>query len=164
VLTLEAPWIVRILRDHTPLPVHRISLGYARNWRPMTETDLAVSGTELDRDFATNEYRRVVASDTTVWNPATQTGKHPRARDLTIDTLWNDAADAQQEVDAMLALMKADRHLYLVTMRGQQFRMRVGNTVRLVHRRFGLAAGREMVVLGVTENTTTGFTDLRLWG
>jgi len=163
-IIVKAPYIVSLLRDHTPLPAYRISLGYARNWTKMSENDLAAVGAELDKDFATNEWRRVVAKDDAVWNPTAQTGKHPRAKDLTIDSLWNDSADAQTEVDSLHSLVKADRNTYRVTCVGMHFRARVGETVRLIHPRFGLSAGKAMLILGVTENTSTGLTDFRLWG
>ena len=162
--TLQAPYIIRAIRDRTPLPAFRISLGYAKNWTLMTENDIAVIHDELDRDFAINEWRRVVAKDDTVWNPTTQTGKHPRAQDVNIDTMLGLETHAQAETNATLALIKADRHVYLVEAMGIQFRLAIGQTIKLVYSKFNLSTGRDMIVIGITENTTTGITTLRLWG
>jgi hypothetical protein len=130
----------------------------------MRSDDLTTSGLDLDADFAENEYRRVIAEDDTVWDPENQTGKHPLAQAVEIDTLWNDADDAQAEVDALFDLVSADRHVYRVSCRRIQFKSRVGQTLRLVHSRFGLAGGRLFFVVGIVENTTTEQTELRLWG
>jgi hypothetical protein len=162
--TIQAPNILSISRERTQLPAYRVSLGYARNWTPMRSSDLAASSLDLDADFAENEYRRVTANDDDVWDPDAHTGKHPLARDVTLDTFWNDETDAQAEVDDLFALVSADRNLYRVLCRRIQFRYQVGQTVRVVHPRFGLSGGQLFVILGLVENTTTGQTELRLWG
>lgn len=163
--TIAAPNIVSLSRERTPLPAYRISLGYARNWTVLRESDLTIpDDRDLDADFATNEYRRVVAEDSAVWDPDALTGRHPRARDLTLDTLWNDATDAQEEVDSLMDLIGATRDLYRVVCKRIQFRFRAGHTVRLVSDRFGLSGGRLCFVAGIAETTRSGITTLWLWG
>src|SRR3990172_2704579 len=120
----------------------------------MQESDLAAVGADLDKDFATNEYRRVVASDAAVKT------RQPGALDDTIDTPWNDASDAPAELDALFALISEDRDLYRVSATGIQFLLRAGRTIRLQHPRFGLVDGREYVILGIAENVSIGMTQL----
>lgn len=159
------PSILSMERIDTPHPAYRVSLGYARNWFPLFESDLAPSDTtEIDRDFAINEYRRVTANNDSIWNPVTKTGPHPRAQDLTFDTLWQNKEDAQSEVNELMALLGASRDLYQVTCQRIAFRFRVGQTVRIVYDRYKLTAGRLFVILGVVEASRSGRTVLRVWG
>lgn len=157
-LTLQPPRIASIVRDRTRLPSWRISMGYGRNWTTMAESDLAAVGLDLDADFATNEFRRVTASDASI-----QT-RVPGAHDDAIDTVWNDADDAQAEVDDLHDLLGPRRDLYRVVATRVQFSIRPAQTIRLKHERFGLRDGKSFIVLGVTENTSTGRTTLALWG
>lgn len=159
ILTLEPPRIVSIFRDRTPPPLWRLSLGYARNWTLMDEADLSIAeDIALDADFATNEWRRKVMSDDTV------RVRNPSAEDKEVDSLFVHDHDAIHEAEELFNLYRYDRDFYRVTAARIQFRVRVGQTVKLKHPRFGLFDGRGFIVMTIAENTTLGTTELVLWG
>ena len=163
--TIQPPALVSMTREETPLPSYLISLGYARNWIPVREADLATpETTEIDRDFAINEYRRVTVKDDLIWNPATQTGDHPDAQPLEVNTLLTDAEDAQIEVNELMALIGPTRDLYTAVCQRIQFRFRPGQSVRVVYPRYGLAFGKVFVILSVSEAWRSGRTTLQLLG
>lgn len=159
VIVLDIPYISTISRERTRLPTWRLSMGHTRNWTLMQENELALLSVDpLNKDFATNEYRRVIVPDASV------KVRQPGAFDDTVDTLWANAEDAQAEADEVFDLISADRDTYNIVASEIQFLVHVGNTVRVVYPRYQLDAGRDFVVLGIVENTTMGTTQLTVWG
>ena len=157
-LTIQAPDIVDISRERTDRPAWRVNLGYNPNWTLMRPDELAAVSLDLDADFATNAVRRVTDSNSAILT------RRALARDLEVDTLFNDLDDATDEASDLLDLIGEDRHIYRVQVLRRQFVISPGATVLLKHSRFGLSTGRDMIVLGITETIRTGITELRLWG
>ena len=146
-------------RVETDVPLWRVKIGYAKSWTVQSQEDLDKSSAPAAiKDFVAQEFRYAEASDATV-----------RARRLLADELtvpgWFDLqSDAQAEADRQLALFSADRHRYDVVVTEYQFRAQAGHTAKLQLPRFGLASGRDFLVLGITEQTNGQRTTLRLWG
>ena len=90
--------------------------------------------------------------------------RRPLARDGQIEALFNTQANASTEATRQLDLLGADRDRYDVVAKRIQFRVRVGNTIRLVHSRFNLSGGKNFIVLGKSEDVQDETTTLRLWG
>lgn len=81
-----------------------------------------------------------------------------------VSLFWR-AADAQAEVDRIVGLYGVMRHFYVLTIRGDQLMAPLpGQVGRLVYPRYGLAAGKKVLVRSVERNPTTGDVVLTVWG
>lgn len=142
------------------VPAWKVTVKYRRNWSVMTSNDLAsVNVTAAFRSFATEEWRTAVASDNAV------KAKHKLSPELTFETYLISEAAAQAEANRLLALHSVRRERFKVTVKSWMAApMDLGSVCRLQINRFGLSAGRDFTVIGITENYQTGNTMLDLWG
>lgn len=73
--------------------------------------------------------------------------------------------DAQAEIDRVIALYREPRQVFLATFVGdQQFAPKPGHVGRLTYSRYGLEAGKKLMVRGCRRNPATGDVVLTLWG
>lgn len=159
VATIEADDVVAIRRVRTALPFWQRKLLYARSFTVQGPDDVAGGASDAHKDFVAEEYRRAT------WEDAAIQTRRPLARTAEVPTSFDGESDAQGEADRQGALLGADRDRFDVTVAYRQFVHRVGQTVRLVYPRFGLAGGRDFFVAGVREETQPAVhTTLRLWG
>jgi|GEM_PF-701425 len=141
------------------VPAWRITVQYARNWYPMDRDNLDVDAPEAFKAFASSEWRSAVAEATAV------KAVHRLASDLTFETYLTEEADAQAEAERLLALHAVPRERFQVKVRSFYVdRVELGSVVRLQLGRFGLSAGKDFVVIGISENFASGNTTLDLWG
>lgn len=160
VLTLDAEHakILSITRETTPPPHHTRKLGYQRCWRVQTESEIDGGATAAQREFISRPMAYAQWSGT---GAATLT-RRKLARQSTQDTLLRGAASAAAEVERQKPLLQADRDIYTIDAKRIQFLTTVGCTVRLHYPRFNL--DRDFIVIGLTENTDSQITTLKLWG
>lgn len=79
-------------------------------------------------------------------------------------TFWREA-DAQAEIDRVIALYAAPRHLYRWTVKGNPaLAPRPGQVGRITYPRHGIEAGKKVMVVAVPRNPATGDVVLTLWG
>jgi len=148
----------RQLADGSAAPVWRVVVRYKKFWTTQT-TALAGSVTDARRAALAQEYRTATADDPSV------KVKHLLARELVIDTLLTEEADSQAEADRLLALHRVARRCYDVPVPQEVFAAsgaRQGGQVLLYHSRYGLAAGRDLIVLGYDLSRQKAV--LSLWG
>jgi hypothetical protein len=148
----------RQLADGSAAPVWRVTVRYRKFWTTQT-TGLAGDVDPPRRAALALEYRSVTAEDASV------KVKNLLARELTVDTLLIEEADAQAEADRLLALYRTPRRCYDVPVTQDVFaasQARLGGQVALYHSRYGLAAGRDLVVLGYDLSRQKAV--LSLWG
>lgn len=75
------------------------------------------------------------------------------------------AADAQEEVDRVVAMYAVQRFFYQVSIRGDQsLAPKPGQIGRITYPRYGLDAGKQVLVRRVERNPVTGDVTLTLWG
>ncbi|MBM9913971.1 MULTISPECIES: hypothetical protein [Stenotrophomonas] len=73
--------------------------------------------------------------------------------------------DAQAEIERVVALYEVPRNFYAVRINARpDLRLRPGQVGRITYPRYGLQAGRKVLVSGVTSNPVTGDHVLKLWG
>lgn len=126
-----------------PSPVWRVVVEYARNWTVQTE-GLPGAVTEARRAWLAKEYRQTAPAEN-----AAILASHPGAIDLTVRTMLRDRADADALRDATLALFSAPAMvLSLQVPEPRAAAIPIGSTVTLRLDRFGLADGRDFVVVG----------------
>lgn len=146
--------------DGSGIPVWRVTLRYRRNNTVQT-TDLAGEVSAARRAFLAQEYRSVVAEAPSV------KVKHLQARELIIDTCLVEEADAQAEADRLLALHCVARDIFDVPVNVAVFtacQARLAGQTNLTHRRFDLAAGKDLIVLGFDLELARERATLSLWG
>lgn len=82
----------------------------------------------------------------------------------TVNTLLINDADAQAEAERQFALYSVKRNVYSVRCKIQPFALDVGDTVKITYHRWGLNAGKNLVVLEVKEDCWYNEVTLTLWG
>lgn len=81
-----------------------------------------------------------------------------------VSVFWN-RADAQAEIDRVLALYAVPRYLYRWMVKGDlALAPKPGQVGRITYPRYGLSAGRQVLVRAVERNPATGDVVLTLWG
>lgn len=111
--------------------------------------------------FIRERQRFVTASDTSV-----QT-RHKLAREAEVASLLDNAADATTENARQFALLDSKWDIYRVPVRrkdADDFRLKLGDTVTLKLNRFGLSAGRDMIIGGMATGSDADELILTLWG
>lgn len=158
--TIEKEDVVSIERIATDLPAWRIAVAYARAWTVQGPDDVAAGASDAQKDFVAQAFRTVVDEDVSIRNA------HPRAREVRQETALDDAGDAQSEAGRQRALVGVYRDAYRVEATRRSLAISGGQTVTLKHPRFGLSAGRDMLVLSVAEDVDPEreSTTLVLWG
>ncbi|MCC5074289.1 hypothetical protein [Xanthomonas campestris] len=73
--------------------------------------------------------------------------------------------DAQAEIDRVIRLYAVPRYFYAGRLTGRtDLQLRPGQVGRITYHRYGLQAGRKVLVTGVTSNRVTGEHALKFWG
>lgn len=143
---------------NTIAPAWRISVGYAPAFTVQNADELAGGTTAIDRAFVSEEYRYVSMQDDVVRAQNTQ------AVELVFKTKLALKADAQALLSRLIRIYSKKRRVIQVPVYRALFRLYIGSTVKLVYDRFGLTAGSNLLVVGISEDAETGLTTLDLWG
>lgn len=86
------------------------------------------------------------------------------AADPVIALFWR-ATDAQAEIDRVIAIYREQRFFYRVSVRGdQELAPQPGQIGRITYSRYGLSAGKLVLVRRVERNPATGDVVLTVWG
>lgn len=109
--------------------------------------------------FLTQEWRTATAADASI-----RAIYGPQAVSVTIDTALTDAVAAQAEADRQQALHGQFRDVFQVLAKTSPFASDIADTVTLTDHRYGLSAGRDLVVLGLDEDAGDNRVSLTLWG
>ncbi len=142
----------------TIAPAWRIRLGYAPSSVLQSENDLAGGVSDQTRNFVTKDYRFLTHENETVRL------KNAAATERTFYTKLAEAADAQVLLERLAAIYSVKRSVYQVPVYKTLYRLFLGDVVSLTYDRYGLQNGKELMVVGVSDNAATGQTTLRLWG
>lgn len=139
-------------------PVWRQSVEYRRYWQPLDAASVAGAvGEEARADLA--EPVRIEA----VADPAVRL-RHPLSEDAVATTLLTDPASAAGEAARLLSIFGPGRVAFRVLLKSQAFALELGQTVRLTYPRHGLEAGRNLVIVGMVEESAVNEITLDLWG
>jgi hypothetical protein len=86
------------------------------------------------------------------------------AADPVISLFWN-AADAQAEIDRVVAMYRVQRFFYRISVKGDQaLAPKAGQVGRLTYGRYGLHDGIPVLVRRVERNPATGDVVMTVWG
>ena len=89
---------------------------------------------------------------------------YPERAPLRIETALINDGDAQALGRQLLAFYARGRQRFSVPIRGAAYRLELMDSIRLTAPRFGLDAGKDLIVISVRENGTSLATDLELFG
>ncbi|MBI1173529.1 hypothetical protein GC209_19250 [bacterium] len=150
--------------ERVPLPYrtapYQWTIGWQRYWRTQGPSDLAGSlqGTAAGQDLA-EEWRQAISGD------PTRKIAHPTAKagDL-VQAPFAVQADAAAEAARRFALYAPGRELYRLRTKHLWTRARLGDTVTVIRDRWGLEAGRNMVVLSISLDLANYRTELLVFG
>jgi hypothetical protein len=143
-------------RQRTVSPSWQRRIGYGRAWTVQAEDQLLGVATDAQKDFAVKEYR-FSASET-----ASIKTRRAGARVVEKETLMATKVSADTEVTRQQALFGDDFDRINLVAKRQQFKYNVGQTITVDYPRFNFP--KDMIVLGIRENTSTRQTTFRLWG
>lgn len=171
-MILEAPERLE-MPGSTARAAWRRRVNHTRNWRPLTASDLPPSDVEtaLDRSFAAETWRVASAADLGVL-----VGRAAAQDVEPVDSWFDTAADAEAHARRLLDLYGRPGlmiSLAIPALLAEELTpagdirfvrpVRIGATVRVIHPRYGLAQGRDMVVIATSEQWDRGRLVLTLW-
>ncbi|WP_372069723.1 glycoside hydrolase family 18 protein (plasmid) [Tistrella mobilis] len=161
------------LPDSIAQPSWRRRVGWRRNWRVQGAADLPEAPVEpaVPREFLSEQWRVATAVDTSLL------ADRLRAIDADIiETAYDAQADAQALADHLLSLYGRPALALSITVPPLlaeevvdgvptlRRAVRIGSTIRVTYPRYGLSAGRNLVLVGVSEDWAAGRWVLTLWG
>jgi len=156
--SIDESAILGLERETAALPLWRLRLGYGRHWCTLSESESAAGLDPGTRTGLAETYRYAEASDGAVRM------RHRLARDLQQESLIATGTDAAAEALRRLALFGVARDLFRVRVKTRPYSLTLGTTIRLSYPRHGLAGGRNLVLVGLSEDSAFDEAELTLWG
>jgi|GEM_PF-2386707 len=144
-----------------PTPVQRWRIAYGRVHRPHAANEIAgsvYSGAPSTWLYLQSEWRWAVAESSDLGADV------PTADEVLVHSCYAYEADARAEAERRLALYSAPRDVYSMGLTKYRHQLDIGQTVTLRLSRYGLTAGKQMVVVGWAEDATSGDMRVTLWG
>lgn len=168
VLTLDDLNIVGEI-ETTPDLAKGLSLRVAgaRNHSPHTDSDIAEAVDPVLRDALKAEFTVVRTGAPTLTVGAVSPAYTQALDAAATPTLLQDAADIQAAANKRATLWRPARRFYAVSAlltAAAADALEPGQTVRLVWPKFGLSAGKNLLVVGVRSRFFSRRVDLKLWG
>ena len=158
IITLEQ---VTASDELSGLPTWKVSVLWKKFYTVQQDGDIAGSVTIARRGELAQEYRTAVATDTDTQSI------YPNARELTRTTALISESDAQAEASRLLSLFKIQRRTYTATVRWEAeltTTLDIGQVVSVTFPRFGLQAGKLLLITGLTLDLRSKRAELSLWG
>lgn len=149
--------ILELIREPLPwrVPPRAWTVGYARNWTIQRDADLAGAVTAERRLVLSEEFRRATASDLSIRTA------HPTSRESPVlGTALLEYDDAIELARELLEFYGPGRAMYRVKVK-RNFAVELGETVMLVHSRYGMTDGVKVVVVGVYPDLGSNTTEFR---
>ena len=147
------------LRELAPAPqVHKVRLGWGRNWRPMSDAEIAPAVSAANRVILAADWQWAEDSEADVLD------EDPDAEELVIQTALTDSADAVAEASRLLTLHGAARRLLPVTVASQPLASNLLDTATITLPRLGLDDGFDGVIVALDEAGGSNRVAVVLWG
>ncbi|MEQ1512983.1 MAG: hypothetical protein ABL934_09915 [Lysobacteraceae bacterium] len=157
VMSEDLTWV----HDNAPNLTRR--MGYRPNAAPMSASDFVADLVDVPmsrRVELMQPYRGTVYSAVPLHSRYSAADRRP-----VFPSLHYDRANAQAEIDRVCGLYSVERRFYSVRIVGDSSTApRPGQIALVTYDRYGLSAGRKMLIVSVQRNPCTGRLSLRLWG
>lgn len=135
-----------------------------RNWMVLDPTDFVTDFVEVPFSVRRELSRRFRAVRTT-GVPFPSEYAHARGAADPVETLLDSPADIQAEIDRVAALYQTVRFFYQVSVPIEAIdAYELGQTWTLEYPRYGLQAGKDVLITAITEDRVNRTAVLRLWG
>lgn len=161
-LTIRQDMIVTGTLQRVPLPYRQpwsdFEVTSTRNWTPMSDSEFVGAVTAEERA----RLRRDVLVSRAVNREAA--GLYRERAPLRVDSYLTRSGDATTVAHRLSDFYQPGRMMFEARLKGVAYRLDLLQTVKLVHPRYGLAAGRNCVVLAVSEDGARRDTQVRLFG
>ncbi len=140
-------------------PPHRWRVIYGRNWTIMTDLFGAVSQNDpAMADYLMKPYKLV---STTVTQTNAVLANWPDAPDgEPVESYFAVEADAQTEAQRLFDLYTIGLNSYRLTLKNAMFLHEIGEIINVTNSRFGLANGRYLRIVELTEDLASMSTDV----
>lgn len=162
VLTIRRDMILPTTLQRVSLPYRQPwsdwNIAFARNHHPMGDNEFVEAVTAEDRQRMTRE--QLVARVVNRTAAALYSDRAP----IEIRTALSGSGDAVEVGNRLSRFLGPGRVMFELRVKGIAYRLDLLDTVRIVHPRYGLAQGRNMVVLAVSEDGGRLDTWLRVFG
>jgi hypothetical protein len=143
---LSLPWRV---------PPRQISVGYQRFWRPLGPAEVAAAVPQERREQLALEYRVAATEDA-----VDIVTRHPMSRaTITIPTVMATREGGLAVAERLRSLYDVGRQAYSLGVK-QLFDVELADTIEVIHDRYGLSAGRKLVVTSQSIDMAKGLTTL----
>lgn len=139
-------------------PAWRISAGYQKNWRVQSLDDLAAATTTAQKEFAIEEYRKLITQDSIT------RGRTLIQREVSFNTSLTLELDANDYLDRLIRIYQTKRNVYRFTTYNLLFKVFVGDTITIKYPRYGLENGKDFVIVSISEDAEDNQTTLEVWG
>lgn len=143
------------------LPTWKVSVLWKKFYTVQQDGDIAGSVTIARRGELAQEYRTAAVTDSDTQSI------YPNARELQRTTALTAESDAQAEASRLLNLFKIQRRTYTATVRWESelaTTIDIGQVVSITFPRFGLQAGKLLLITGLTLDLRSKRAELSLWG
>lgn len=149
-----------LVRLPSVVPPTRHHVRYQRNHTVQATAGLAAGVLDSRREVVAREFQEVEAVDAAV---AT---RHLLATDRVVETYLDARADASTEATRLQELAGVMRHTYAfgIELNAESAVVDLGSLVRVVHSRYGLAAGKTLIVRDVKPDAAANRLELEAWG
>jgi hypothetical protein len=128
-----------------------VKLAYCKNWT-VQSSGLAAGVVQQSATIFARDYYFVNSKDDAVLSNYTQSSEPPPA-----ETLLIEKATAQAECDRLLAMYKTPRFVYSATYYSHLLPVELGDTVDLIHPRFGLSgSGKSGTIVEINRDWLKG--------
>lgn len=136
--------ILGSMRISQKLPVQAgFKIGYAKNWTIQDSLDTRIPNEH--KDLYAKEWLTVSAKDAGVKSDYRLDGEPEQ-----IDTYFLTEANASTEATRLLNLFKTPRFIVSFDSNARLFQLELGQAVTITHPRFGMAAGKSGMVVGLS--------------
>lgn len=159
-----------VLDDSALIDLRRVDLAYGvppTGWSLLCERNWTGAARSSDLAAGVSDARRAeLLQDglTAVVDEPERVIRHPTAKLAgTVRAHFAERADAETEAQRLLSLYQPGRMLLEATVK-YLGTFTIGRTVRIIHSRYGLSAGRNFVIAGVREEYGVNRATLRLFG
>jgi hypothetical protein len=158
--------ILSVRRERLPSgltpPPYRFRVAWGQNWT--VQTDLGDPVPAADIAFAREEFRTAISSDAALSTRVQQA--HPLAQDPEpVLAYFASEADAIAEADRLMELYSREtRSLYSIKVKLQGFLHEIGDTIVVTYPRWDLHDGRQLRIVGFSEDTDERSVELKAFG
>lgn len=156
--TYDDKRILKLTRERTEDPAHKVTVRYRRNHTPLALNQVDGTAADADKTFLTNEWRQMSDDDAAIL-----TG-YPSSKPIIVDSVFDDATVAAAEASRLLALFGVRRDYFKATLKVQPLARDLGDTVTIEHNRYQLAGGQDLLMVSFAANLNKFEIEPGLWG